>query len=104
MAPMGGEHYPDSDPKDEAQRRLAECGLAPGKIFRHYKGGFYTIVALAIKEDTLEPMIVYQSNAKGTIWARTLADWNERVNMDVEYVLSAGDRQMGRSRFTRVKE
>jgi hypothetical protein len=66
----------DDELKDIAQRQAAG-GPQPGEIYRHYKGGLYSIVARAIKEDTLEPLVIYRSNAKGTTWARTLENFTE---------------------------
>jgi hypothetical protein len=68
--------------KDEAQARLDRCGVKPGQIYRHYKGGLYTVVAVGIKEDTLEPMVVYHSNKKGTTSIRTLENWRMGVDVD----------------------
>jgi hypothetical protein len=68
-----------SDDKDKAQAELAACGIRPGQVYRHYKGGLYTIVTLGIKEDTLEPMVAYHSNAKDTTWVRTLANFSEQI-------------------------
>ncbi len=84
------------DPKDLAQEELSMTGLAPGMIFRHYKGGLYSIVCVGIKEDTLEPMVAYRSNAKGTVWVRTLANFMETAKPEgrVEWV----------PRFTHVRE
>lgn len=71
-----------NDPKDEAQQRLKDCDVEVGQIYRHYKGGLYTVVAVGLKEDTLEPMVAYHSNAKGTTWVRTLANFREKVELD----------------------
>jgi hypothetical protein len=68
-----------ADDKDRAQAELVKCGIEPCRIYRHYKGGLYIVIALAIDEDTLEPCVVYGSNAKGTAWVRTLANWTETV-------------------------
>jgi hypothetical protein len=90
-----GERLGDDDLKDLAQRQ-ATGGPQPGEVYRHYRGGIYSIVARCIKEDTLEPLVVYHSNKEGTNWARTLADFTEVC--DVE--MTAQDR----SRYTaRVK-
>jgi hypothetical protein len=70
------------DAKDRAQAILNHSSLKPGGRFRHYKGGEYEIVALALKEDTLEPLVIYKSLEHGTIWARTLKNWNESVEVD----------------------
>jgi hypothetical protein len=69
--------------KERAQQSLAMADVPqPGQVFRHYKGGLYSIVTAAIKEDTHEVLIVYRSNAKGTPWARTLANFTEIVERD----------------------
>lgn len=70
----------DDQLKDLAQQQ-AVGGPQVGEIYRHYKGGLYVIVARSIKEDTLEPLVTYRSNAKGTFWTRTLANFTEEVGM-----------------------
>ena len=65
--------------RDKAQAELRECGIKPGQIYRHYKGGLYTVIATAICEETLEPIVVYTSNMEETNWERTLKSWNESV-------------------------
>jgi len=65
--------------KDYAQGELARMPQ-PGEIYRHYKGGHYSVVTSAIKEDTLEPMVVYRSNARGSVWIRTHANFVELVD------------------------
>ena len=67
---------------DRAQEELAKVPIKPGQRYRHYKGGEYEVIALALQEDTLEPLIVYLSLAKKTVWARTLKNWNEEVTVD----------------------
>lgn len=69
------------DVKDRAQEELRVASLQPGDRYRHYKGGEYEVVSCVIKEDTLEPLVIYKSLAKGTLWARTLADWNAEVTV-----------------------
>jgi hypothetical protein len=70
-----------SDSKDDAQAILAihAAEFVPGERWRHYKGGRYEIVALALKEDNLEPMIVYRSIDHGTTWIRSIGNFIEPV-------------------------
>jgi hypothetical protein len=71
------------DNKDQAQANLAKITLKPGQRFRHYKrDGIYEIVTLAVKEDTLEPLVIYHSLTKGSTWVRTYADWNAEVEVE----------------------
>ena len=46
---------------------------SPGQTWRHWKGGVYTIVALARMESDLSPVVVY-GDANNT-WVRCLADF-----------------------------
>lgn len=69
--------------KDEAQANLKKLSLEAGEKFTHYKrGGTYEIVTLAVKEDTLEPLVVYKSLERGTIWVRTYQNFTEEVNLN----------------------
>ena len=53
--------------------------IETGKIYRHYKGNLYKIIALAKHSETNEDMIVYQNVEKGDIWVRPKSMWNETV-------------------------
>ena len=53
-----------------------------GKIYRHYKGNLYKVIAFATHSETMEDMIVYQSELNGQIWVRPKSMWNEVVNND----------------------
>lgn len=61
-------------------------GPQPGEVYRHYRGGIYSIVARALREDTLEPIVVYHSNLKGVNWERTVANFTETVEFDNQRV------------------
>jgi hypothetical protein len=67
--------------KDLAQVQITQAPRS-GEMYRHYKGGLYAVVTSAIKEDTLEPMVVYGSIRKGSVWVRTLANFTETVTVD----------------------
>ena len=54
--------------------------ISVGKIYRHYKGNIYKIIALAKHSETSEDMIVYQNVKKGDIWTRPKSMWNEIVD------------------------
>lgn len=57
-------------------------GPQPDDEYLHYKGGRYVIVARALREDTLEPVVIYRSLAKGFVWERTLVVFTEMVERD----------------------
>ena len=50
----------------------------PG-LYRHYKGGLYTLLATARHSETEEWHAFYRSEAHGTLWVRPLAMWLELV-------------------------
>jgi hypothetical protein len=67
--------------KSQAQQDLARRRDLPVEdgVYRHYKGGLYTVRAVSIKEDTGEIMVTYTSNRTGQRWTRTLDDWEQKV-------------------------
>ncbi len=49
----------------QAPREVAE-----GQRYRHFKGGEYTVLAVAKHTETQEEMVVYKSDATGDVWVR----------------------------------
>lgn len=74
-----------TDPKDEAQNKLSALSskVPDGSQWQHYKGGKYTVLTVCLKENNLEPLIIYRSHNYGTVWARDEADWFGTVTLDV---------------------
>lgn len=58
-------------------------GPQPGQVWKHYKGGFYKIVAVAKKEaQPTAKTVIYQALQEPfDVWERPLAEWFERVNI-----------------------
>jgi hypothetical protein len=75
-----------ADDKDKAQLELASLPIKSGQCYQHYKGELYRVLKLAIKEDSLEQLVIYKSLKKKTIWARTYANFNETVTVDGQLV------------------
>lgn len=66
--------------KDEAQAALQKLPIKVGEWYTHYKGGEYEVIALALKEDTLEPLVIYRNpQHENTVWARVYSDWDSQV-------------------------
>ena len=61
--------------------------ITVGKIYKHYKGNVYKIIALGKHSETEEDMIVYQNVEKRDIWVRPKSMWNEEVLVDGKRVL-----------------
>lgn len=53
--------------------------VLPGR-YRHYKGGFYTVLTTARHSETEEWLVVYRSESQQTMWVRPLSMWTETVN------------------------
>ena len=51
-----------------------------GKIYKHYKGNIYKIIAIGKNPENLEEMIVYESTKDGQIWIRPKSMWNETID------------------------
>lgn len=54
--------------------KLFEMKLEPG-LYRHYKGGLYTVQHLVTHHDTRLPMVVYVSHQYGGTCVRPLLGW-----------------------------
>ncbi|MDG6094068.1 DUF1653 domain-containing protein [Acetobacter sp. AN02] len=67
---------------------MTDSSLPSPGLYRHYKGGFYTLISVVRHSETEEPLVTYRSEEKGTLWARPLSMWVEEVD--------------GRPRFARV--
>ncbi len=50
--------------------------------YRHFKGGIYKVVAIALHSETLEEMVVYQNAENGKCWVRPASMWNETVEYE----------------------
>lgn len=54
--------------------------ISIGKIYKHYKGNIYKIIALGKHSETCEDMVVYQSTKDGEVWLRPKSMWNDKIN------------------------
>lgn len=52
----------------------------PGTRWRHFKGGVYEVLVVAIAEASLEPQVVYKSLQTDDYWTRPLRVWVEEVS------------------------
>lgn len=63
-------------------------------IYRHYKGGRYEVLGIAMEEARLEPVVVYSpiddlpeflQGFGATMWTRPLEDFNAMVSLPLEF-------------------
>jgi hypothetical protein len=57
---------------------MADNYVTPG-VWRHYRGGLYTVLLAALDEGTGEPLVVYVAHATGRVWARKACEWQGQV-------------------------
>lgn len=53
----------------------------PGRLYQHYKGGKYKVLAVGTHTETGETMVTYLGVGEGgRVWIRPLDMWNEEVD------------------------
>lgn len=61
-------------------------GIHPQSIYKHYKGGYYRIIALATySEDINEQFVIYEAlypNEVSQVWARPVGMFLETVEVE----------------------
>lgn len=50
-----------------------------GQKYKHYKGGIYTVITIATHSETLEELVIYQSDEDGSVWARPKSMFTDTV-------------------------
>ena len=56
--------------------------IRPGR-YRHFKGGEYEVLYVALHSETMEPMVVYRAlYGEFGLWVRPASMWNETVERD----------------------
>lgn len=58
--------------------------IQPSSIYRHFKGGYYVVHAVASREESGEEVVVYQSLQTGQLFTRPLTSFMEKVPEDKE--------------------
>jgi hypothetical protein len=66
------------------QEGLAMDTIRPGR-WRHFKGGEYEVLGVALHSETQEPMVVYRAlYGERGLWVRPASMWNETVTRNGE--------------------
>lgn len=53
------------------------------RIYRHYKGNIYKVIAFARHSETGEEMVVYQSLKNGDLWCRPKTMWFDKIDNNI---------------------
>ena len=59
-------------------------GIDTMRIYRHFKGGYYVVQAIATIESTGEEVVIYQSLQDSRVWVRPVSVFRELVPEDKE--------------------
>ena len=56
--------------------------MIPKGIYRHFKGGTYEVIGVAIHTETQDALVIYRDyeNPNSITWARPVSMWNDTVN------------------------
>ena len=63
----------------------------PNQVYKHYKGGTYEIISMAVHTETQERLVVYKSLNFGSVYVRPYEIWNS-------------ESEDGEKRFTLIDE
>ena len=50
-----------------------------GKVYRHFKGGVYTVIGVCRDSETFAPTIIYRNVDKGQTWCRPAKNFTETI-------------------------
>lgn len=50
-----------------------------GRYYKHYKGGIYQVIDVAMHTEDSYPLVVYKSIIDGNVWARPLSMFKDKV-------------------------
>lgn len=60
----------------------AESKVEIGREYKHFKGGAYLVVAVALEEMNLAPVVVYKQVETGIVFTRPMDSFLEIVELD----------------------
>ena len=62
--------------------KMDPINIKPGR-YKHFKGGEYEVLRVALHSETQEPMVVYRAlYGEHGVWVRPASMWNETVVRD----------------------
>lgn len=51
-----------------------------GKVYKHFKGHIYKVIALGKDSEDLSLKVVYQNTLNGDVWIRNYDEFNSKVD------------------------
>ena len=59
-----------------------KTNVFPNEVYKHFKGGLYTVLFAGTDFDTMKNKIIYQSNESNVIWIRDYEEFVGYKNID----------------------
>lgn len=59
-----------------------EKNIFPNEVYKHFKGGIYTVLMAGTDTDTLKNKVIYQSHETQTIWIRDYDEFKGYKEVD----------------------
>ena len=54
----------------------------PGSLWRHFRGGLYRVICVAVRESDYREQVVYESESMpGRVFTRDLCQWGTRITL-----------------------
>ena len=63
----------------------------PGQQYKHYKGGLYEVISMAIHTETNEKLVIYKSINFGSVYARPYDIWDGYSNGEKRFMIISGN-------------
>lgn len=79
----------EKEPQAQLANRLARAAeqVSVDARYLHYRGFFYTVVCLALREEDNEPCVVYRAEYGDRLtFVRPVKDWVEEIEVDGQKV------------------
>lgn len=57
-------------------------GIINGRLYKHYKGGLYSVLGFAIHEKTLKTIVLYRDILTGQTWGRFASEFAGDTEID----------------------
>lgn len=67
--------------KNATAHKNMNSEVLPG-VYRHYKGGEYRVIGVGLHSETMEEVVIYQSQENGAYWVRPKSMFLESVMLD----------------------
>lgn len=65
---------------DEIKSEEIDMDIKIGGLYRHCKGGLYTVMGVATNSENLGKVVIYRDEVSGRLWVRPASMWNDVID------------------------